>query len=256
MYFKTYASNYDLLNKEKEYTKESDYIYKLLKSHFANESLDLLELGCGTGAHAEELLKHPFIRSIQGVELSQEMVKVAREKDISFFDVLQGDIVELANHSFSKTFHAAISLFHVISYLTKTEDIISCFKAVKNNLKPGGLFIFDVWHMPAVYFQRPETRIRKVENDEIEVTRIATSTMDEERNVVEVTFEIFIKDKTTSTIQVYTENHPMRHFSIPEMALIADLSGFDLIESHEFQTMKNPSVNTWGVTFILKNHDK
>ena len=158
--------------------------------------------------------------------------------------------------SLPKTFDAAISLFHVISYLTKTEEIISCFKAVHKTLKPGGVFIFDVWCTPAVYFQKPETRVRKVENDKIEVTRLAKSTLNEDRNVVDVHFEIFVKDKKSKKIEVFSETHPMRHFSTPEIKLMADLSGFELVDAHEFQTRKQPSVNTWGVTYILKKHDK
>jgi len=256
MNFNLYSSYYDLLNNQKQYADESDYIAKLLVSHFPKQSLDLIELGCGSGAHAEHLLKHTYIHSIQGIELSQDMVKVAKDKNIKSFDVLQGDIADLEKLSLSKNFDAAISLFHVISYLTKTDEIISCFKAVQTNLKPGGIFLFDVWYTPAVYFQKPETRIRKVENDIIEVTRIAKSMVHEERNVVDVHFEIFVKDKTTNSIEVFSETHPMRHFSTPEIKLMADLSGFELAESHEFQTMKQPSVNTWGVTYILKKHDK
>jgi SAM-dependent methyltransferase len=256
MNFNLYSSYYDLINYQKQYAEESDYIAKLLIMHFPNQSLDLIELGCGSGAHAEHLLNKSFIKFIQGIELSEEMVRAAKDKHIKSFDVLQADIADLGNLSLSKNFDAAISLFHVISYLTKTDEIISCFKAVRKTLKPGGVFIFDVWYTPAVYFQQPETRVRKVENDNIEVTRIAKSIVQEERNVVDVHFEIYVKDKTSKTIEVFSETHPMRHFSTPEIRLIADLSGFELIESHEFQTMKQPTVNTWGVTYILKKHDK
>ncbi len=256
MNFEFYSYYYDLINYQKQYSEESDYIAKLLILHFPNQSLDILELGCGSGAHAEYLVKYPFISFIQGIELSEEMVKEVKGKNIKSFDVLQGNIAELTKLTLPKTFDAAISLFHVMSYLTKTEEILSCFKGVHKLLNNGGVFIFDVWYTPAVYFQKPETRIRKVENDRIEVTRIAKSIMDEDRNVVDVNFEIFVKDKTSNTIEVFSETHPMRHFSTPEIRLMAEFSGFELIESHEFQTMKQPSVNTWGVTYILKKHDK
>jgi SAM-dependent methyltransferase len=256
MNFDLYSSYYDLINKQKQYAIESDYIANLLTSYFPNQRLDILELGCGSGAHAEHLVKNPVINFIQGIELSQEMVKAAKDKNIKAFDVLQGNIAELSKLSLSKNFDAAISLFHVISYLTKSEDVISCFNGLHKTLKPNGVFIFDVWYTPAVYFQKPETRIRKVENDKIQVTRIAKSIIQEERNVVDVHFEIFVKNKTLNSIEVFTEIHPMRHFSTPEIRLMAELSGFDLIESHEFHTMKQPSVSTWGVTYILKKHDK
>ena len=44
----------------------------------------------------------------------------------------------------------------------------------------------------------------------------------------------------------------MRHFSIPEIALLAKTTHFELVHSEAFLTEENPSENTWGVCFILK----
>ena len=44
----------------------------------------------------------------------------------------------------------------------------------------------------------------------------------------------------------------MRHFSIPEIALLADLTNFTVIKTEEFGTQEKPSENTWGVCFVLQ----
>jgi len=44
----------------------------------------------------------------------------------------------------------------------------------------------------------------------------------------------------------------MRHFSIPEIDLIARLTGFEMIHTEEFLTEKPASEETWGVCFVLK----
>ena len=251
MNFNFYSAYYDLLNQEKQYAKESEYLENLLLSYCPGQNLDILELGCGSGAHAEYLVKSPIVNFIQGIELSREMVNAAKDKSIKSFDVIQGDIVELSKVALYKSFDAAISLFHVMSYLTTNEEIISCLKGTNRLLKTGGIFIFDVWYTPAVYFQKPETRIRKVENHKYEVTRISQSTIYEERNVVDVNFEIYVKDKNSNKIEVFNEIHPMRHFSTSEIQLISELTGFELLDSHGFQTMIRPTVNTWGVIYIV-----
>ena len=41
-----------------------------------------------------------------------------------------------------------ISLFHVMSYQTDNNDILSAFQSARNALNIGGIFIFDVWYGP------------------------------------------------------------------------------------------------------------
>jgi hypothetical protein len=119
-------------------------------------------------------------------------------------------------------------------------------------LEQGGLFIFDVWYSPAVYYQRPETRVRRKENEELKATRIAESRVFSDLNVVDVNFEIIITDKKTKNLIAFNETHRMRHFSTPEINLLASTTGFKVVDAHEFLTCNAPSENTWGVTYILK----
>ena len=44
----------------------------------------------------------------------------------------------------------------------------------------------------------------------------------------------------------------MRCFSIPEIELLANQTGFKLLHSEEFITRKAPAIDTWGVCFILQ----
>ncbi|MBF0204872.1 MAG: class I SAM-dependent methyltransferase [Desulfamplus sp.] len=62
--FDLYAGYYDLLYKDKDYGAESDYAAKLIKEYAPNAET-ILELGCGTAAHAEHLAKMGF--TIHGV---------------------------------------------------------------------------------------------------------------------------------------------------------------------------------------------
>ena len=46
----------------------------------------------------------------------------------------------------------------------------------------------------------------------------------------------------------------MRHFSIPEIKLLAEFSGFEFLKAEEFVTGNEPSPVTWGVNFILRKN--
>lgn len=189
--------------------------------------------------------------SVKGLERSSEMVALAREKSIEGFTPIVADI---ENYDLSENFDVAVSLFHVISYLTLNESLVACFKSTSQHLNNGGIFIFDVWYSPAVYYQVPETRIKRMEDEVIAVTRLAEPEIHYNENVVDVNYEIMIRDKNSQLTEVYSEKHPMRHFSIPEIKFLASLTGFKVICVEEFLTGVKPGKNTWGVCFILQKN--
>lgn len=244
--FQLYSQYYDLLYKDKNYVAEAEYVAKTLKKYHKNVAT-IIELGSGTGSHAEHLCTQGF--KIFGVERSGEMVELAKQKNIVNYFPVVGDITTF---KLNKKADAAISLFHVISYLTTNEQLIACFNQTWEHLNTNGIFLFDVWYTPAVYTQKPETRIKRLSNETIEVTRLAEPQIHYNDNAVDVNYEVIIKDKISGKLITLLEKHPMRHFSIPEIELMAKLTGFELIKVEEFLTINPTSEKTWGVCFILR----
>lgn len=241
-----YSKYYDALYKDKDYASESEYVAALIR-RFKPDAATLLELGCGSGVHASLLAKKGF--TITGIERSNEMIELARSKNIPGFTGIHGDI---ASSKLDQSFDVAISLFHVISYLTNQSDLINCFNHTNAHLNTGGLFVFDVWYSPAVYTQKPETRIRRIALPDTQITRIAESTVHPNTNTVDVHFEVHVTDLHTQQTTVINELHPMRHFSIPEIELLATHTGFQLLHTEEFATGKQPDASTWGICFVLQ----
>lgn len=248
--FNTYSRYYDLLYRDKNYEEESKYVTNLIRK-FKPDASSILEMGAGSGSHAYFLAKNGF--KITGIERSSEMVRVAKSKEITGFEPLEGDITDF---NLFRKYDVVISLFHVISYLTDNESLIKCFNLANEHLVEGGLFGFDVWYSPAVYSQRAEVRIKRMEDDHISVTRIAEPEIDSTNSVINVKFEVNVLHKRNKTLEVITEKHPMRHFSLPEVDLLARLTGFKIMVSEEFITANSPSENTWGVCFLLKKVSK
>jgi SAM-dependent methyltransferase len=251
--FNLYSQYYDLLYRDKDYTAESAYVMDVLGRFGRNPVKELLELGCGSGNHARYFSASGV--QVTGIERSPEMVEIARGKEIPAFEPIAGDITSF---ELSSKFDAAVSLFHVVSYLTSNNDLIRCFKRTCNHLKPGGLFVFDVWFTPAVLTQRPETRIRRMEDDYITVTRLAEPVIHHDTNVVDVNYELWLRNKDAGALDsaVLRESHPMRHFGIPEIELLARQTGFEYLHAEAFLTKESPGPDTWGVCFVLsKRHE-
>lgn len=244
--FDKYSKYYDLLYKDKDYNLESDYIITLLKENLIKYN-NILELGSGSGNHAKYLTENGI--NIVGIEKSESMVEEAKQKNINNFTPIVGDIVHF---QLNKKFDAAISMFHVISYLNENNAIISCLNSVNDHLNVGGIFIFDIWFSPAVYSQKPSTKIRRLNDNKTSIIRIAESNSNNLNNVVAVNFEVIINDLESNNSYTINETHHMRHFSFPELDLLAKHTGFELIKAEEFLTSNMPSENTWGVCVIFK----
>jgi SAM-dependent methyltransferase len=239
----SYSKYYNLFYADKNYNAEVEYIDAILRK-YGRGVKTVLEYGCGTGGHGILLNKRGY--DVYGLERSAEMAKVAKERGLTC------QVADITDFKIEKTFDACISLFHVISYINSNENLIRVFNNTKSHLKPNGLFVFDVWFTPAVIGQRPEVRVKDIENEEIAVKRLAIPYIDHVANTVGVKYQIILKDKSTGNYSEFEEMHSMRHFGVPEIELLANQTGFSVVKCEEFLTGKSPSTDTWGVNFILQ----
>lgn len=242
--FNAYSRYYDLLYRDKDYSAEVSYVVNLLRRYGINEG-GILEFGSGTGKHGALLAKQGF--EVRGIERSAEMV--AQAQHLSGFTCQQGDI---RTAKLGRTFDAVLSLFHVVSYQTTNESVQAVFARASEHLRYGGIFVFDIWYSPAVYAQKPEVRLKRVEDDATEIVRIAEPVIYSNESRVDVNYTIYARDKTGGQVKIIQESHPMRHFSLPELDWIAQLTGFERVRVEEFLTGDSPSESTWGVCLVMK----
>ncbi len=250
--FGTYAQYYNLLYKDKDYAAEADYVHNLI-ARYRPEGKSLLDLGCGTGRHDILLAKKGY--RITGVDMSDKMLAVANSQlaalspDLYSPDFVHGDIRTVR---LGKTFDIVTSLFHVISYQVSNEYLLATFETVKMHLRPGGIFIFDCWYGPAVLTDRPVVRIKRLEDQEISVTRIAEPVMHPNKNLVDVNYHIFVRDQATGDVKELQETHRMRYLFRPEIEFLLSETGMKVIEASEWMTAKEPGFDTWGVCFVVE----
>jgi SAM-dependent methyltransferase len=245
-----YSRYYNLLYKDKDYAGEAEYVQGLITKHIPG-ARTVLDLGCGTGKH--DLLLAQMGYKVTGVDLSDEMLAVANSQfaslnsQLSTLNFFQGDIRSVR---IDKTFDVVISLFHVISYQTTNEDIAAAFATARAHLNPGGIFIFDCWYGPAVLTDRPVVRVKRLEDEIISITRIAEPTMHANGNLVDVNYQVFVRDKSNGDVAELRESHHMRYLFRPEVELFLKEAGFSLVESAEWMTGKEAGFASWGVYFL------
>ncbi len=254
--FDAYAGYYNLLYKDKNYNSEAEYIDKLIKKYKPG-ARKILDLGCGTG-------KHDFIFAekgydVTGVELSEKMLRSAEENLKSHSSVpeklkfIQGDIKEVRS---SEKFDVIVSLFHVMSYQTKNEDVQQTLETVREHLDKDGIFIFDFWYGPAVLTVKPEPRVKNLESENLFVERFAEPVLKINENVVDVNYKVKIMQKPEGPDNVINETHSMRYFFIPEMSLFLNHAGMRIKHYEEWMTSEELSEKSWSALIVAGNIKK
>jgi SAM-dependent methyltransferase len=251
--FQRYSRYYNLLYRDKNYAKEVEYVVQTLRSCLP-AAQGILEFGSGTGRHGRLLAEEGY--KVFGVERSDTMAETAKrvcndgeQNGPGNFDCVQGD-ARTAN--IGRMFDIVLALFHVVSYQTSNEDLLLTFGNADRHLRRGGVFLFDVWHGPAVLTKGPHVRVKRVEDDATLLTRIAEPTLDSQASVVNVRYTMLVESKCDGKFERFEEEHRMRYLFPTEIDMLARQSGFDVERSEEFLTGAKPSESTWGVFYLLR----
>ena len=252
MVFADYARYYDLLNQEKDYNRETEYICNLIRRHDSS-ARDILDLGCGSGTHAVCLAQKGY--HVAGVDRSREQLRLAKEKtriNASLESSPEFYCDDIRNLRLGRNFDAVVSLFHVMSYQTENADLLSAFQTARAHLAPGGLFLFDAWYGPSVLSLKPEPRIKRVCESNLEVIRIARPEMLVNQNCVDVHYDLLVCDTNSKKLESIRERHRMRYLFLPEVAFFLQCSGFRLLAAEEWLTGKQLGSLTWSSCFMAE----
>lgn len=242
--FDEYGKHYDLLYRDKNYAAETDYIDRLV-NRWRAPGKAVLEFGSGTGKHGRLLADRGY--AVLGIERSAEMV--SRATHGGGFTSIQGDVCEV---SVGQSFDIVLALFHVVSYQVSDISTKAVFAKAAEHLRDGGLFIFDVWHGPAVLAERPSVRVKRAELSPIKVVRIAEPRMNEAQRHVTVAYTLFTSEDDGAVWRSTQEEHQMRYFDREDIGAMCRSSGFTLLRTEEWLTGREPSPSTWGVCYVLR----
>lgn len=225
--FRDYADYYDRLYQAKDYAAEADFLEAAFRRHSPVPVETVLDLGCGTGGHA--LILHARGYRPTGVDASAEMIEIARAKAATRGAPVDFVVEDMRRVALGRTFDAAVCMFAALGYVTGTDDLIAALRAIRRHLRPGGLFVADVWNGLAVLRILPETRLKTVRDGDLEILRYVQPELDAPRQVCHDRYRLIARqgDRVLADIQ---EMHTMRFFFPLELSHYLADAGFEVIE--------------------------
>ena len=133
------GGKFEYLNDDCGYNEWSQYLINKLKS--MNAGREGLDIGCGNGYFTRALIRAGY--EVKGMDISEEMlssaVEIARREGVRA-EFLYGDITKL-KVNVKPDFIIAIN--DCLNYIPQAKLPLA-FSKVHQNLKKGGVFIFDI----------------------------------------------------------------------------------------------------------------
>lgn len=135
------ADSYDRLTEDVPY-EEMLTFYESLLAGVEAKPKTVVDLGCGSGTMARLLAERGY--KVTGVDMSEEMLTVAWDKCGDLQEMPMFVCQSMAELELPEEADWILSSLDSINYLTDPQDCRETFRRAHRNLRPGGVFIFDV----------------------------------------------------------------------------------------------------------------
>jgi SAM-dependent methyltransferase len=239
------AAGYDVVMAHVDYAGWADYVLDLLDAHDARPR-SVLELGCGTGSLALEVVERLGKVRFLATDRSPAMIRVARAKAKTLGRsalTLRFDVADFTDFAFNERFDVGLLLYDGLNYLLDDADVAALLARAHDALAPGGLFVVDQ--------STPATSVNNADffGDEGEVDRFAyvrRSRYDEATRIHTTEFDLTIDGET------YAERHLQRAYAKDEVEALVAASPLDLVAAYDGFTLDPATAASERIHWVLR----
>lgn len=178
MYSKS-AKYYDAIYASvgKDYPAEAKIVRKFIQKYKRSKGDSLLDIGCGTGIHANLLGKR---YQVEGLDIDPKMLAVAR-KNYPKIRFQQGDMVDF---KLKKKFDIIVCLFSAIGYVKTKSRLQKTIKSMSHHLLPGGVVLVEPWFTPNQWHPG-RTYVTQVNKPDAKIVRMSHSSQKGNISIIE-----------------------------------------------------------------------
>jgi len=216
-----------VMSPPEDYIDEVNFFFKLIDKYAKQQTITVLNLGCG-GGHIDKTLKTRF--DITGVDKSEAMLELARRLNPEA-TYIPGD---MRNVRLGKLFD--IVLVHdAISYMLTEEDLQAVFETAHAHLKPGGLFLTVVEETPETFKQNKVVHYTHSQNG-LEITSVEYfHDLDTTNTTYRIVFVYYIKQNNNLRVEV--DNHTCGIFPLNTWYRTLKAADFEDIQREYFHAV-------------------
>lgn len=247
-----FAYIYDQLMDDVDYEAWVEHIEKLIAISGANVK-NILELACGTGNITLPLARKEY--DIAGLDISEEMLDVAREKselENTPIVLLQQDMTQLDFDLYD--LDCILCACDGINYITDLEDVKNLFGKVYELLKKEGIFIFDISSYYKLSSILGNNFMGEARDD---ISYMWTNYYDDMTQLLNMDLDFFVKvqaedDDEDNLYERYKEVHLQRAHKEEELAAILEEAGFKDIRMFGDFSLEDVDKKSERVFFLAK----
>jgi len=242
------AEYYDSLTTDVDYENWADFLEKLF-ARSGEEILRVVDLGCGTGSLTAELTTRGY--EMTGVDLSEDMLAVAADK-CSVFEqpplFLHQDMAKLTLFSPAD---AVVCCLDSLNYVTKPAAVQRTFQRVFDNLRPGGLFVFDI-RTPS-FLRAMDGQVFLDETEDL--CCIWRGEFSQRRNILSYYMDLFALDSDGKWLRD-GELHEEYAYEPEELALWLTQAGFTRVKQYGERKLRPPREDEERIFFTAYKGDE
>lgn len=206
------ARFYDALYGFKDYRRAADQLHSLIVQRAPN-ARTVLDVGCGTGRHAERLRE---FYAVDGLDLNDELLDVARERcpDCTWH------LGDMASFELGRTFDVVTCLFSAIGYVKTVDRLDAAITCMARHVAPGGLLFIEPWFSPSNYWVGVVT-MNVVDQPDMKIAWMYRSDIDGALSILDIQYLV----GTAAGVEHLTERHELGLFTHDEHARAFDRAG-------------------------------
>ncbi len=206
---------------------------------------NILEYGCGTGNITVELVKKGC--HVIAVDRSAAMLDVAAEKLRKTGREHRLACAQMTDFKVNTQVDAAISACDCVNYLLTERDLQRFLEGARDNLKPGGILVFDISSRAKLTGIIGDNFFY---DDNDENTLFWQNTYDADKELVYMDVTLFIKEG--DRYRRSDERHVQRAWDVGEVSTVLEQAGFTNIAAYAFGTRNAPGSDAQRIQFYAE----
>lgn len=243
--FSRFAPYYDkFMKKYVNYRSWVQYLLRIFRRYQVKPKL-LLDVACGTGIPTIILARQGY--RLIGVDRSETMLNVLRAKSDRMGQNLRLIQADMRDFTAPEPADVAYSLYDSVNYLLTPDDLKKCFHAVARNLKPNGLWVFDMNTIFGLATQWGDGNAVREVGD---IYSVWQTRFDPDTNisVLHLTFYVLEEGKRMR----YDEIHEERGYRLGEIEQCLAVAGFRQCDFYHHGSFAPPQPTTSRLMIVAR----